>query len=110
MLDLFSGTHILILLAVALLVLGPKDLPRIMRTIGQWMGKARRMADEFKRSFDEMARQAELDKFRAELDAMRKMPIDAAPSAPAQTLPDQAGLRVGAYQAADAGSDGGTVA
>ncbi len=63
MLD-FSWSHILILLIVALVVVGPKDLPRLMRIVGQWMGKARRMADEFKRSFDDMARQSELDELR----------------------------------------------
>ena len=70
MLDL-SWSHILILLIVALVVVGPKDLPRLMRIVGQWMGKARRMADEFKRSFDDMARQSELDELRKEIESIR---------------------------------------
>jgi sec-independent protein translocase protein TatB len=57
----FSWTHILILLVVALVVVGPKDLPRLMHMLGQWAGKARNMANEFKKSFDDMARQEELD-------------------------------------------------
>src|ERR1700742_3245674 len=72
MFDLFSGPHILILLVVALMVVGPKDLPRLMHMVGQWAGKARRMASEFKASFDEMARQEELDKLRKELDELRQ--------------------------------------
>ena len=69
----FSWSHILILLIVALVVVGPKDLPRLMRIIGQWTGKARKMADEFRRSFDDMARQSELDELRKELDELRTM-------------------------------------
>src|SRR5882672_3010576 len=65
MLD-FSWSHILVLLIVALVVVGPKDLPRLMRIVGQWMGKARAMADEFRKSFDDMARQSELDELRKE--------------------------------------------
>src|SRR5882762_838025 len=70
MIDL-SWSHILIVVIVALVVIGPKDLPRFMRMAGRWMGKARAMADQFRRSFDEMSRQAELDELRAELNALR---------------------------------------
>jgi sec-independent protein translocase protein TatB len=77
MFDLFSGSHILILLAVLLVVVGPKDLPRFMRMVGQWAGKARAMANEFKKSFDDMARQEELDKLREELDKLRTTSIAA---------------------------------
>src|SRR5262249_39647846 len=66
-----SWSHILLVLIVALVVVGPKDLPKLMRTVGQWMGKARQMADQFRKSFDEMSRQTELDELRAELDALR---------------------------------------
>src|SRR5580692_6412542 len=66
-----SWSHILILLIVALVVVGPKDLPKMMRTVGRWVGKARAMADQFRKSFDEMARQSELDELRAEIEALR---------------------------------------
>jgi len=78
MFDLFSGSHILILLAVLLVVVGPKDLPRFMRMVGQWAGKARAMANEFKKSFDDMARQEELDKLREELDKLRNTNLNVA--------------------------------
>lgn len=71
MLDL-SWSHILVVLVVALVVVGPKDLPRLMRMVGRWMAKARAMADQFRKSFDEMARQSELDELRAELDALKR--------------------------------------
>jgi sec-independent protein translocase protein TatB len=66
-----SWSHILLVLIVALVVVGPKDLPRLMRTAGQWMGKARHMANEFRKSFDDMARQSELDELRAEIESLR---------------------------------------
>jgi sec-independent protein translocase protein TatB len=45
---------------VALLVIGPKDLPRVMRIVGQWVGKARGVANQFRSSFDTMIRESEL--------------------------------------------------
>lgn len=71
MFDLFSWSHILILLTVALVVVGPKDLPRLMHMAGKWAGKARGMANEFKKSFDEMARQSELDELRKEIESLK---------------------------------------
>lgn len=67
----FSWSHILIIVIVALVVIGPKDLPRFMHMAGRWMGKARGMADQFRKSFEEMSRQSELDELRAELDSLR---------------------------------------
>lgn len=72
MFDIFSWQHIIILLVVALVVVGPKDLPRLMHMMGKWAGKARDMASEFRRSFDEMARQSELDELRKEIEELKK--------------------------------------
>lgn len=66
-----SWAHTLVLMIVALVVVGPKDLPKLMRKLGQWTAKARGMADQFRRSFDDMARQTELDELRKELDELR---------------------------------------
>lgn len=54
--------------AVALIVIGPKDLPRVMRSLGQWTRRARAMAAEFQRNLDEMMREAELDDIRREVE------------------------------------------
>lgn len=67
-----GGFEILVIGIVALLVVGPKDLPILMRRVGQFVGKARAMANEFRASFDEMARQSELDELRKEVQALRK--------------------------------------
>lgn len=72
MFDLFSWSHLLILTVVALVVVGPKDLPRLLHMAGKWAGKARAMANEFRRSFDEMARQSELDELRKEIEDLKK--------------------------------------
>ena len=67
-----GGFEILVIGIVALLVVGPKDLPLLMRRVGQFVGKARAMANEFRASFDEMARQSELEELRKEVQALRK--------------------------------------
>ena len=72
MFDFFSWQHLSIMLVVALIVVGPKDLPRLMNMAGKWAGKARTMAGEFRRSFDEMARESELAELRKEIDDLKK--------------------------------------
>jgi sec-independent protein translocase protein TatB len=79
MLTDLSGYHIMILIVVALIVVGPKDLPRMLHKAGKFMGRMRGMANEFRSSFDEMARQSELDDLRKEVEAMRKASQDALP-------------------------------
>ena len=71
MLPDIGGSELLVIAAVALIVVGPKDLPILMRKIGQFIAKMRGMANEFRASFDEMARQSELDELRKEVQAMR---------------------------------------
>jgi sec-independent protein translocase protein TatB len=61
----------LIVGAVALIVVGPKDLPVLMRKVGRFTARVRGMAAEFRASFDELARQSELDELRKEVQAMR---------------------------------------
>jgi sec-independent protein translocase protein TatB len=68
-----------IVAAVALIVVGPKDLPILMRKVGQFMAKVRGMAAEFRASFEELARQSELDELRREVNALRTAkPLDVA--------------------------------
>ncbi len=64
---------------VALIVVGPKDLPMLMRKVGRFVAHMRGMAAEFRASFDEMARQSELDELRKEVEALRTgQPLKAA--------------------------------
>jgi sec-independent protein translocase protein TatB len=66
-----GGLEILVIGLLALIIVGPKDLPLLMRKVGRAVGKARSMANEFRSSFDEMARQSELDELRKEVEALR---------------------------------------
>lgn len=66
-------TEILIVAAIAIVVVGPKDLPILMRTIGRFVGKARALAREFQESFEEIAREAELEELRKENEKLRAL-------------------------------------
>ena len=73
MLDL-GWSEILIIGVVALIVVGPKDLPKMLRTLGQYAGRAKGIARDFQRSMDDAARQAdieELHEVKKGLDDMR---------------------------------------
>jgi sec-independent protein translocase protein TatB len=72
------AVELLIAAIVALIVVGPKDLPILLRRLGQFMAKLRGMAAEFRASFDEMARQSELDELRKEVEALRRGQIGGA--------------------------------
>lgn len=55
-----APTELLLVAVVALVVIGPKDLPKAMRVVGYWVGKARGVARQFRSGFDTMVREAEL--------------------------------------------------
>jgi len=69
MLDMSWG-EVMVIGAVALIVIGPKDLPKALRTVGQVTGKLRRMAAEFQGQFQEAMREAELDEVKQQLQGM----------------------------------------
>ena len=65
-------TELLVIAVVAIVVIGPKDLPRVMRMVGQWTGKMKRMGREFQSQFNEALREAELDDVRKDVEAIGK--------------------------------------
>lgn len=74
-----APTEFLLVAFVALVVIGPKDLPKAMRVIGYWVGRARAVGRQFRAGFDEMVREAELEemekKWKAENERiMREHP------------------------------------
>ena len=71
MFDLTSS-KLLILAVIALIVVGPKDLPVLLRAVGKYIGIIRRQANEFRQYFDEAMREQELATLRAEVDAMKR--------------------------------------
>jgi sec-independent protein translocase protein TatB len=66
----FSWSEILLIGIVALIFIGPKELPGVLRTLGQWMSKVRRMAGDFQNQFHDAMREAELADLKKEVDAM----------------------------------------
>ncbi|APZ98424.1 twin arginine-targeting protein translocase TatB [Sphingopyxis sp. QXT-31] len=74
-----APTELLLVVVVALVVIGPKDLPKAMRFVGKWMGKAKGMARHFRAGLDTMMREAELEElekqWRSQNEAiMREFP------------------------------------
>jgi len=55
-----DSSEFLLILLVAIVVIGPKDLPRVMRKVGHWVGKARGMANQFRSGMDQMVRDSEI--------------------------------------------------
>lgn len=72
MLPQFGFAELLFVAIVALIVVGPKDLPIMMRKLGQFVAKGRSMANEFRAAFDDIARQAELDELRKEIESLKR--------------------------------------
>jgi sec-independent protein translocase protein TatB len=59
-----AWSEILVVALVALIVIGPKELPELLRNLGQWAAKARAYAREFQNHFDDLVREADLKKMR----------------------------------------------
>jgi sec-independent protein translocase protein TatB len=66
-------SEMLVIALLTLIVIGPKELPRVMRTVGQWVRKAQSLAREFQRGIDEMAREADLEDAKKLLDGGRSL-------------------------------------
>jgi len=84
-----APTELMLVAFVALVVIGPKDLPRTMRIVGQWVGRARGVARQFRSGFDAMVREAELEemekKWKAENERIMR---EHAPEPPEPPLPE----------------------
>lgn len=63
----FAWSEIMVIALIALVVIGPKDLPRVLRTLGKYASRARVIAREFQGSIDQMIRESELDEVRREV-------------------------------------------
>lgn len=102
-----APTELMLVIVVALVVIGPKDLPKAMRFVGKWMGKARGMARHFRSGLDTMMRESELEElekqWREQNDAIMRefpriddvntsipKPASATPDAPSQQDTDEA--------------------
>ena len=82
-----APTELLLVALVALLVIGPKDLPRAMRWVGNWVGKARGMARHFRSGLDEMVRQSELEEMEKKWAAENERIMREHPASPVEEPP-----------------------
>ena len=64
-------SELLVIAVVAIVVVGPKDLPKLMRGFGHYAGKLRRAASDFQRQFNEAMREAEIDEVRKSIESVR---------------------------------------
>jgi sec-independent protein translocase protein TatB len=71
-----SMTELMLIGAVALVVIGPKDLPKALRVAGYWVRKARTLSREFHSSVEQMIREAELDEMRQELKKATEIDLE----------------------------------
>ena len=65
-------SEFVLIAVVALIAIGPKELPGVLRTVGQWMGKARKMAAEFQSQFQEAMKEAEMADLKKSFDEVRE--------------------------------------
>jgi sec-independent protein translocase protein TatB len=65
-------SEFVVIAVVALIAIGPKELPGVLRMVGQWMGKARKMASEFQGQFQEAMREAEMADLKKSFDEVKE--------------------------------------
>jgi len=73
MIPQFGFAEIVVLALLAIIVVGPKDLPKLMRTLGGFMAKVRAMGQEFKDAFDDMDAEDEIAQMRKEIEELRNL-------------------------------------
>ncbi len=89
-----APSEFILVLVVALVVIGPKDMPRVLRMVGKWVGKARSVANQFRSGFDEMVRQAELEDLEKKWAADNARIMEAHPSGVVDNVVSDAGEAV----------------
>ena len=72
-------SELVVIAVVALIAIGPKELPGVLRMVGQWMGKARRMASEFQGQFQEAMREAEMADLKKSFDEVKDIATGVSP-------------------------------
>ena len=73
-------SELVVIGVVALIAIGPKELPGVLRMVGQWIGKARRMASEFQGQFNEAMREAEMSDIKKTFDDATSAAKDLSPT------------------------------
>src|SRR5215468_4505569 len=79
-------SELVVIAVVALIAIGPKELPGVLRMVGQWMGKARKMAAEFQGQFQEAMREAEMADLKKSFDEVKEAATGFASNNPLTSL------------------------
>lgn len=79
-----GASELLLTVIVAIVVIGPKDLPLALRTAGKWIGKIRRVSGHFRSGIENMIREAEMDELEKKWAAQNAAIIEAHPAASAE--------------------------
>lgn len=97
-----GASELLLIVVVAIVVIGPKDIPLAMRTAGRWIGKIRRVSNHFRAGIDTMIREAEMEEMEKKWQAQNKRVMEEHPNddvaavmtgsgqAPPDTFPSEA--------------------
>jgi sec-independent protein translocase protein TatB len=80
-----DSSELLIIVLVAVVVIGPRDLPRVMRTVGNWIGRARAMANQFRSGVDQMVRDSEIADLEQKWREQNEAIMRAYPKAPPES-------------------------
>lgn len=80
-----GAEELLLIVVVAILVIGPKDMPLALRTAGKWIGKVRRVSGHFRSGIDSMIREAEMEEMEAKWKAQNEAIMKEHPDAAAET-------------------------
>jgi sec-independent protein translocase protein TatB len=69
-------TEISIIMVLAIIVVGPKDLPRLLRIAGEWVGKAKALTREFRGHIDDIIRESELDEVKRQIESVGETSVN----------------------------------
>jgi len=86
-----GASELLVVVIVAVLVIGPKDMPLALRTAGRWIGKVRRVSTHFRTGIDAMIREAELEDMEKKWKAQNEAIMARSPAAPSDEDPVMTG-------------------
>jgi sec-independent protein translocase protein TatB len=100
-----GGSELVVIGVVALIAIGPKELPGVLRMIGQWLGKARRMASDFQGQFNEAMREAEMADIKKSFDDISAASRDLHPTKLLASLEEHARERDEEDRATQAASE-----
>ena len=100
-----GALELLVVVIVAIIVIGPKDMPQALRVAGRWVGKLRRMSAQFRSGFDAMVREAELEDMEKQWKERNAQIMAQSPDGAMQPIEGQSDVAVDQGQDRPAGGE-----